>query len=82
MDHWLEFSAAVSKSLDVIVSIKSLLVFCSISSASSRPGGEKKADSAALGLGVADGLREDDKIRYAVLPSEQTKRKDESVLEI
>lgn len=66
----------------VIVSIKSLLVVYSIPSALLRPGREKRADSAALGLGVAHGLREDDKIRYAVLPSKQGKRKDESVLEV
>lgn len=66
----------------IIVSIKSLLVAYSIPSALLRPGREKRADSAALGLGVAHGLREDDKIQYAVLPSKQGKRKDESVLEV
>lgn len=72
----------MSKSLDVFVFIKSLLVVYSIPSALLRPGREKRADSAALGLGVAHGLREEDKILYAVLPSKQRKRKGESVLEV
>lgn len=72
----------MSKSLDVFVFVKSLLGVYSLPSALLRPGREKRADSAALGVGVAHGLREEDKIWCAVLPSKQRERKGESILEV